>query len=183
VTEERANRKLTAIFSADMAGYGRLMADNEEATVRTINAYRDVITGFITGSRGRVAKLPSFNISLSAGYTSLADVIGQLAASVTAYGQAVWTAFQEVENALANERIFSKRQLLLEKVVDDNQNAYRLAKTQYEVGRIEVFDVLQIQARVLAARSALIRIQNERLATRINLHLALGGSFEVKDGQ
>jgi outer membrane protein TolC len=38
--------------------------------------------------------------------------------------------------------------------------------------------VLQIQARVLAARSALIGIQNQRLVQRINLHLALGGSFE-----
>ena len=51
---ERANRKLTAIFSADVAGYSRLMADNEEATVRTINAYREVIAGFITDNRGRV---------------------------------------------------------------------------------------------------------------------------------
>jgi outer membrane protein TolC len=46
-----------------------------------------------------------------------------------------------------------------------------------------VLNVLQIQARVLAARSALIRIQNERLATRIDLHLALGGSFEFPEGQ
>jgi multidrug efflux system outer membrane protein len=71
----------------------------------------------------------------------------------------------------------------LEKIVDDNQRAYELAVRQYEVGRIEVLNVLQIQARVLAARSALIRIQNERLATRIDLHLALGGSFEVSEAQ
>jgi outer membrane protein TolC len=84
----------------------------------------------------------------------------------------------EVENALANERTFARRLLLLEKIVDDNQRAYELARKQYDVGRIEILNVLQIQARVLAARSALIRIQNERLAARIDLHLALGGSFE-----
>jgi len=99
------------------------------------------------------------------------------------YGQSVLTAFMEVENAIANERIFTQRLALLEMVVDDNQRAYELAVKQYEVGRIEVLDVLQIQGRVLAARSALIGIQNERLATRIDLHLALGGSFEVSNEQ
>lgn len=56
------------------------------------------------------------------------------------------------------------------------------AKAQYELGRIEVFDVLQIQTGFLAARSALIRIQNERLTTRVDVHLALGESFEEPRG-
>ena len=165
-----------------------------------------VRAAFFLTEEARLAKLPSFDLSVSAGYTSLADFIGQLSAGVIAplytggalegqleiatadqmaaiavYGQSVLTAFMEVENSLANERIFTRRLALLEKVVDDNQSAYQLAVKQYEVGRIEVLDVLQIQARVLAARSALIRIQNERLATRIDLHLALGGSFEVAE--
>jgi len=152
--------------------------------------------------------LPSFDLSISSGYTSLADFIGNLTAGIFAplyaggalegqlevatadqkaamavYGQSVLTAFMEVENAIANERIFTQRLALLEMVVDDNQRAYELAVKQYEVGRIEVLDVLQIQGRVLAARSALIGIQNERLATRIDLHLALGGSFEVSNEQ
>ena len=82
-----------------------------------------------------------------------------------------------------NERIFTQQLVLLEEVVNDNQRAYELAVKQYEVGRIEVLNVLQIQGRVLAARSALIRIQDERLATRVDLHLALGGSFKVSEGQ
>lgn len=161
-----------------------------------------VRAAFFLTEEARLAKLPSFDLSVSAGYTSLTDFIGNLAAGIVAplytggalegqleiatadqmaaiavYGQSVLTSFQEVENALANERIFSRRLALLEEIVDDNQRAYELAVKQYEVGRIEVLNVLQIQARVLAARSALIRIQNERLATRIDLHLALGGSF------
>jgi hypothetical protein len=35
-----------------------------------------------------------------------------------------------------------------------------------------------MQARWIGARIGLIRIENERLDQRINLHLALGGSFE-----
>ena len=33
-------RKLAAIFNADVAGYSRLMGEDEEATVRTLTAYR-----------------------------------------------------------------------------------------------------------------------------------------------
>lgn len=161
-----------------------------------------VRAAFFLQEEARLAKLPSFNLNASAGYTSLTDFISQLTAgivaplytggalegqldvatadqnaAIAAYGQSVLTAFGEVENTLANERTFARRQVLLEKVVEDNQNAYQLARKQYDVGRIEILGVLQIQARVLAARSALIRIQNERLATRIDMHLALGGSF------
>jgi len=53
-----------------------------------------------------------------------------------------------------------------------------LTKEQFDVGRVDMLSVLQIQARVLAARSALIGIRNQRLVQRVNLHLALGGSFE-----
>ncbi len=162
-----------------------------------------VRAAFHLTEEARLAKLPSFDLSLSAGYSSLTDFIGQLGAgvvaplytggalegqlevanadqkaAVAAYGKAILTAFQDVENAMANERFFAKREELLRRAVDDNQKAYELVFTQYEVGRIEVLNVLQIQARVLAARSALIAIQNERLATRVDLHLALGGSFE-----
>ena len=36
-------RKLTAILSADVKGYSRLMGEDEEATLRTLTAYREVI--------------------------------------------------------------------------------------------------------------------------------------------
>ena len=40
MTTEDFNRRLTAIFSADVKGYSRLMAEDEEAIVRTLTAYR-----------------------------------------------------------------------------------------------------------------------------------------------
>jgi class 3 adenylate cyclase len=42
--DEGFKRKLTAILSADVAGYSRLMGDDEEATVRTLTTYREVLT-------------------------------------------------------------------------------------------------------------------------------------------
>jgi adenylate cyclase len=38
MTQKGFKRKLTAILSADVEGYSRLMGDDEEATVRTITA-------------------------------------------------------------------------------------------------------------------------------------------------
>ncbi len=35
--EERAKRKLSAILSADVKGYSRLMQDDESSTIQTLN--------------------------------------------------------------------------------------------------------------------------------------------------
>ena len=47
MADEGFKRKLTAILSADVEGYSRLMGDDEEATVRTLTAYREVLTTLI----------------------------------------------------------------------------------------------------------------------------------------
>src|SRR6266540_3982174 len=46
-------RKLTAILSADVKGYSRLMGEDEEATIHTLTAYREVITTLIQQHHGR----------------------------------------------------------------------------------------------------------------------------------
>jgi adenylate cyclase len=48
------DRKLAAILSADVVGYSRLMAEDEDATVRTLNAYREEIDLLVRQHRGRV---------------------------------------------------------------------------------------------------------------------------------
>ncbi len=55
-------RKLNAILIADVKGYSRLMGEDEEATVRTITAYREVITKVVQTHRGRVVDSPGDNI-------------------------------------------------------------------------------------------------------------------------
>ena len=55
-------RKLTAILSADAAGYSRLMSEDEEATVRTMTTYRAAMTRLIQQYRGRVVDSPGDNI-------------------------------------------------------------------------------------------------------------------------
>ena len=71
--ERKTKRKLTAILSADVKGYSRLMEDDEEATVRTITAYREVMVGYIKRQTGRVVDAKGDNIL--AEFASVVDVV------------------------------------------------------------------------------------------------------------
>lgn len=66
-------RKLTAIFSADVQGYSRLMGEDEEATIRTLTAYREIMTSHIQQHRGRVVDAPGDN--LLAEFASAVDAV------------------------------------------------------------------------------------------------------------
>jgi adenylate cyclase len=48
-------RKLAAIFAADVAGYSRLMGEDEVGTMRTLTAHREVMDRLIAQHRGRIA--------------------------------------------------------------------------------------------------------------------------------
>ena len=66
-------RKLAAIFSTDVKGYSRLMGDDEEATIRTIKVYREVISGLIEQHHGRVVDSPGDN--MLAEFASAVDAV------------------------------------------------------------------------------------------------------------
>jgi outer membrane protein TolC len=63
--------------------------------------------------------------------------------------------------------------------VTDNQRALELAQTSYRVGSADLRAVQQQQLSLHTARLALLRVRSEQLAQRVNLHLALGGSFQA----
>src|SRR5712692_8100930 len=66
-------RKLAAILSADVKGYSRLMGEDEEATIRTLTAYRPVMASLIQQHRGRVVDSPGDN--LLAEFASVVDAV------------------------------------------------------------------------------------------------------------
>ena len=71
MTEERARRKLTAILSADVKGYSRLMGEDEVGTVQLLKKYRKIMAQFIQQHRGRVVDSPGDN--LLAEFASVVD--------------------------------------------------------------------------------------------------------------
>jgi adenylate cyclase len=73
MAKEGFKRKLTAVLSADAVGYSRLMAENEAATVKTIAAYRGIMSSLIEQHRGRVVDSPGDNIL--AEFSSVVDAV------------------------------------------------------------------------------------------------------------
>jgi TolB-like protein/class 3 adenylate cyclase/cytoskeletal protein CcmA (bactofilin family) len=59
---EGFKRKLTAVFSADVVGYSRLMGEDEELTVKTLEDYKGVMFTLIKQHRGRVVDSPGDNV-------------------------------------------------------------------------------------------------------------------------
>jgi len=70
---EDFKRKLTAIFIADVAGYSRLMGEDEAATVKTLANYREVMASLIKQHRGRVVDSPGDNVL--AEFVSVVDAV------------------------------------------------------------------------------------------------------------
>jgi adenylate cyclase len=73
MTQEGFKRKLTTILSADVVGYSRLMEDNEEATIQTLNTYRNSMSTLIQQHRGRVVDTTGDN--LMAEFSSVVDAV------------------------------------------------------------------------------------------------------------
>ena len=86
-------------------------------------------------------------------------------------------AFGEVENALSTAFTLDAREAILRDAVVDNGRALELANVRFRVGAGDLRAVQQQSLALHAARTALLRVQTERLVQRVNLHLALGGSF------
>jgi NodT family efflux transporter outer membrane factor (OMF) lipoprotein len=103
--------------------------------------------------------------------------------AIAEYARMALQAIGDVENTLAASSTLSERDVLLQRTVVDNQRALELTQTSYRVGRSDLRAVQQQLLDVYAARLALLRVQSEQLAQRVNLHLALGGSFETPPAQ
>jgi outer membrane protein TolC len=100
--------------------------------------------------------------------------------AIAEYAAVGLRAFGEVEGALAAEIAAREREQILTQVVSDNEQALSVVQTQFKVGSTDLRFVEQRQLALNATRSALIRVQAEQRVQRVNLHLALGGSFEPK---
>jgi len=100
-------------------------------------------------------------------------------AALANYGAVALNAFKEVEDALSNQRVMLNRLVHLNRAEREFRAAIRGEEERYEAGEIDLFrlsdtrlDFFNVQRGVVAVRVAYLR-------NRVQLHLALGGSFEV----
>ena len=100
--------------------------------------------------------------------------------AIAEYGRIGARAFGDVETALSSGFAAVEREAILSRAVDVNVRGLDLARVRYRVGSGDLRGVLQQGAALGSARSTRLRMASEQLIQRINLHLALGGSFEPR---
>ncbi len=100
--------------------------------------------------------------------------------AIAAYASVGLRAFSEVETALSAEIAAREREQILAQTMADSQRALEIVQTQFKVGSTDLRFVTQRQLALNATQSALVRMQAEQRVQRVNLHLALGGSFEAR---
>jgi len=99
-------------------------------------------------------------------------------AALAAYGQAALNAFGELETNLDQGVVVQQRIVDLNDAAIETEKAFRIARLRYDEGEEDLLSVLVIQQRVISARSSLSTARRLLLEQRVNLNLALGGSWE-----
>ncbi len=103
----------------------------------------------------------------------------QQAQAVARYGNIVLKAFREVETALANQQLLDRRLPLEESAVNDRTIAVNIATVQYLAGNKDLLWVSNLQSNKLDTQAELLKVRGLRHLNRINMLLALGGSFDI----
>jgi len=98
-------------------------------------------------------------------------------AALALYGQTALQAFDDVEVTLTNERYLKDEEKDASDALKNIEDALFLAKIKYTVGQTDLSPVLQLEDVVTATQMANTYVQQELIANRINLYLALGGAF------
>jgi NodT family efflux transporter outer membrane factor (OMF) lipoprotein len=96
---------------------------------------------------------------------------------------AVLRAFSEAESALAAEKFLVQQEVELTSTWKQSAASLQLAEDRYNSGLESFVTVLESQRRALEAESQLLSVRRQRLDTRVDLHLALGGGFRAKAEQ
>jgi multidrug efflux system outer membrane protein len=90
------------------------------------------------------------------------------------YKKTVLTAFQEVEDALAALKSANDRAEIARSSVIESQNAYNIAKAQFDAGAIDYLNLLDTQRSLYQAQDSQIAINQAQLQSFVQLRKAMG---------
>jgi len=99
-------------------------------------------------------------------------------ADLASYRQTVLTAFQQVEDSLAEVRILSKEIQQEQQAVNWAQTYLKLEQARYDTGVDPYVDVLIAQTTVLADQQTLNGLQVQQMTSSVVLVEALGGGWD-----
>ena len=161
-----------------------------------------VAAAFHQEASAKLLHLPTIKLDLGLGVNSISDAITSLSAgifaplytggaieaqvatasadqkaAIAAYANTALHAFQEVENALAKEKYLAEQYKYLKVMESEYKIAYKMTTEKYRIGESSILDVIITQGEWIKAEIAKVQVAKARLINRVNLHLALGGSF------
>lgn len=93
------------------------------------------------------------------------------------YLDTLYDAFSDVENAITTEKSLKQSYYTMLAAQENAKIASTLSFEQYQSGLVSYTTVLDAQKRSFEAQTTLIKIKNQLIANRINLHFSLGGDF------
>jgi NodT family efflux transporter outer membrane factor (OMF) lipoprotein len=100
---------------------------------------------------------------------------------VANYRQTILVAFQQIEDALVQQRVLVQQEQVQRAAVAAAREAERLSLNQYTQGTVPYTTVVTSQAAALSAEQSLLNVRLSRLTTSANLVLALGGGWGNTD--
>lgn len=106
---------------------------------------------------------------------------GERDEAIEAYAEVALQALFEAETALAIDSNLARREAAFLASAEAAEQSVDISTKRYRAGIEPFFNVLETQQRALTARSAYLATRRERLANRVDLHLALGGGFEENE--
>jgi NodT family efflux transporter outer membrane factor (OMF) lipoprotein len=98
-----------------------------------------------------------------------------MGAQFESYVSTVYSAYEEIENALDAETRLGLREEALRTSLVEAQKAEERLELRYVEGLASVLQLLDAQSRRINAEGQLIGVRAERLQNRVRLHVALGG--------
>jgi NodT family efflux transporter outer membrane factor (OMF) lipoprotein len=150
---------LTAFAGTSAVGLGKLFVGNSA----------------VYGA-GPAIHLPVFDAGrLKAEYRGAAAEIDD---AVAAYNRSVLEAVRETADQLTLVAALNDEIVRQERSLDDAEAAYRLAEERYRAGLSTYLTVLTTETAVLSARREHVGLISDQAIARVNLLLAVGGSFD-----
>lgn len=95
------------------------------------------------------------------------------------YGLSILNAFKEVETSLNAQVLLANQENFMQLSVEESKKAYEISLSQYDVGKIDLLSLLQIQSKWLLEEILLVDVKEKNYHERVQLHLALGGNITL----
>jgi outer membrane protein TolC len=104
-------------------------------------------------------------------------------AAVANYRQTVLSAFQDVEDQLAAQRLLAQQSEKESVALNSARRTLDISMTKYKGGVITYLDVVIAQSAALALEQTVVQLAEQRLAASVSLIKALGAGWTADTGQ